>query len=115
MGQPRAGEPGSRGQHFHRPARNCLAKPKFGDALAQLTQSGSAVTPAALLGLLRTDLADVEEPLKLLANFAAASTPEQMAAELKCAQALIAAGAKVDALDKERSTPLHQAAMSPHV
>lgn len=86
---------------------------KFGDALAQLTQSGQAVTPAALLGLLRTDLADVEEPLKLLANFAAASTPGQMAAELQCAQALIAAGAKVDALDKERSTPLHQAAMSP--
>ena len=86
---------------------------KFGDALAQLTQSGQAVTPAALLGLLRADLADVEEPLKLMRNFAAASTPAQMDAELKCAQALIAAGANVDALDKERATPLHQAAMSP--
>ena len=86
---------------------------KFGDALAQITQSGQAVTPASLLGLLRADLADVEEPLKLLSQFAAASTPEQMDAELKCAQSLIAAGANVDALDKERATPLHQAAMSP--
>lgn len=86
---------------------------KFGEALAQLTQSGKAVTPAILLGLLRADLAEVEEPLALLRNFAAASTPTQMDAELKCAQALIAGGADVNALDKERSTPLHYAAMSP--
>lgn len=86
---------------------------KFGDALAQLTQSGQTVTPTALLGLLRADLAEVEEPLALLRNFAAASTPAQMDAELKCAQALIAASADTSALDKERSTPLHYAAMSP--
>ncbi|MGB8167473.1 MAG: ankyrin repeat domain-containing protein, partial [Chthoniobacteraceae bacterium] len=86
---------------------------KFGDALAQLTQSGQAVTPAALLGLLRADLAEIDEPLALLRNFTATSTPEQMDAELKIAQALIAAGANVEALDRERSTPLHYAAMSP--
>lgn len=86
---------------------------KFGDALAQLTQNGQAVTPAVLLGLLRADLAEIDEPLALLRNFAAASTPAQMDAELKCAQALIAGGADVQALDKERSTPLHYAAMSP--
>ena len=86
---------------------------KFGDALAEATQSGQAVTPAMLLGMLRADLAEVDDPLALLRNFAAASTPEQMAAELKCAQALIAAGADVAALDREHSTPLHYAAMSP--
>lgn len=86
---------------------------KFGDALATLTQSGQAVTPAKLLGLLRADLAEVDEPLKLLRNFGAATTAEQLEAELKSARALLAAHAEVDALDKERSTPLHHAAMSP--
>lgn len=86
---------------------------KFGDALAQLTQSGQPVTPAALFGLLRNDLTEVNEPLALLRNFAAASTPAQMEAELKCARALLAGGAEVGALDKDRSTPLHYAAMSP--
>jgi ankyrin repeat protein len=86
---------------------------KFGDALSMLTQRGQPVTPAALLGLLRADLAEVDEPVKLLRNFAAASTAEQMDAELKITRALIAAGADVNALDKERSTPLHHAAMSP--
>ncbi len=86
---------------------------KFGDALAQSTQNGQAATLGRLLGMLRADLAEVDEPLALLRNFAAASTPAQMDAELKCAQALIAAGADVNALDRERSTPLHYAAMSP--
>ncbi|HYR59290.1 MAG TPA: ankyrin repeat domain-containing protein, partial [Chthoniobacteraceae bacterium] len=86
---------------------------KFADALEALTQRGQAMTPAALLGLLRADLAEVDEPLKLLRNFGAATTAEQLDAELKCARALIEAGAEVNALDRERSTPLHQAAMSP--
>jgi ankyrin repeat protein len=86
---------------------------KFGDALTTLMQRGQAVSPGALLGLLRTDLAAVEDPLQLLRHFASASTAEQMAAEVKCAAALIAAGADVNAVDRERTTPLHHAAMSP--
>ena len=86
---------------------------KFGDALAALTQNGQPITPASLLGLLRADLAELDDPLALLRNFAAASTPAQMEAEVRCARTLIAAGADVGAFDKERSTPLHHAAMSP--
>jgi ankyrin repeat protein len=86
---------------------------KFGDALEKLARAGQAVTPAGLLSLLQADLANTEEPLRLLQNFATASTPEQIAAEVRITRALLAAHADVNALDKERTTPLHHAAMSP--
>ncbi len=86
---------------------------RFGDALAELTKSGQSVTPGALLGLLRADIAGDDDPLRLLRNFTAASSPAQMDAELLSTRALIAANANVHALDRERSTPLHHAAMSP--
>ena len=86
---------------------------RFGDALAELTKSGQSVTPGALLSLLRADLAGDDDPLRLLRNFTAASTPAQMDDELRCARALLAANANVYALDRERSTPLHHVAMSP--
>jgi len=86
---------------------------RFGGALAELTKSGQSVTPGSLLGLLRADIAGEEDPLRLLRNFTAASTPAQMDAELRITRSLLAARADVHALDRERSTPLHHAAMSP--
>ncbi|MEA3212139.1 MAG: hypothetical protein QOE70_5196 [Chthoniobacter sp.] len=85
----------------------------FAAALRKVTESGQTVTLAVLLELLRQDLSGLNDPLPLLSNFAAASTPEQMAAEVQTVTVLLAAGAEVNALDRERSTPLHHAAMSP--
>lgn len=86
---------------------------KFGEALEKLTAQGETITPATLFGLLREDLAEVEDPVALLKRFVSASTPAQMDAELKIAQALLDQGAAPNVLDKQRSTPLHWAAMSP--
>ncbi|HEV7867509.1 MAG TPA: ankyrin repeat domain-containing protein [Chthoniobacteraceae bacterium] len=86
---------------------------RYSEAVAALTAEGGAITPGALFGTLRDDLVSPADSAALMHLFAAASTPEQMQAEVAIARRLLAAGADAKATDSARSTPLHHAAMSP--